>query len=293
MAVKLAVGPSSTSLGVSLAQKLGIETIGVTCRHFPDGETYVRLEEAAKGDELILVQSLCSPQAENLMILLQMASAARGLGVRNIVAVVPYMAYSRQDRKFLPGEALTAELIARNLETCGVSGIFIVEPHSEESLSFFSVPCHPVLPAEDTVEFLRNRGDCVVVAPDEKRLPDAKDLATRLSVDFGWIEKSRDLATGSVTAKIGSVPRTSPVAVLFDDMISSGGTIVKAAELLRSAGFERIEAGCVHGLFAHEAEQKMTEAGVSFIFASDTIESKFTRYSVAQSVAESVKKEFP
>jgi ribose-phosphate pyrophosphokinase len=293
MAVKLAVGPSSTALGTSLAKKLEIETTRVTCRHFPDGETYVRLEGLAPNDELILVQSLPSPQAENLMILLQMASAARGLGVRNVAAVVPYMAYSRQDRRFLPGEALTAELIARNLEACGVSSVFIIEPHSEESLSFFSVPCSPISPTQDIAEFLRKRGDCVVVAPDEKRLPDARDLAARLSVDFGWIKKTRDRATGNVTAEIGSVPRTSPVAVLFDDMISSGGTIVKAAELLRSAGFERIEAGCVHGLFAHEAEQKMTEAGVSFIFASDTIESGFTRYSVAQAVAESVKKEFP
>jgi len=292
MAVKLAVGPSSPSLGGSLAQKLGIETIEVTCRRFPDGETYVKLEGATPRDGLILVQSLSSPQAENLMILLQMASAARGLGVRDIAAVVPYLAYSRQDRRFLPGEALSAESVARILEACGISRIFIVEPHSDESLSFFSVPCHPVSPALDVAEFLRKRGDYVVVAPDEKRIPDAKDLAARLSVDYGWIEKTRDRATGSVTAKIGTVPRTNPVALLFDDMISSGGTMVRAAELLRSAGFERIEAGCVHGLFAREAEQRMAEAGVSYIFASDTIESKLTRYSVGQSVAESVKKEF-
>jgi len=291
MAVKLAAGPSSASLGVSVAQKLRVETIGVTYKRFPDGETYVRLEGVTKGDELILVQSFCSPQAENLMVLLQMASAAVGLGVSSLTAVVPYLAYSRQDKRFLPGEALSAELVARNLEACGITKIFIIEPHSEESLSFFSIPCYTVSPVEDTAEFLRSRGDCVVVAPDEKRIPDAKNLAARLSADFGWIQKSRDRSTGSVKAEIGNVPKTSRVAVLFDDMISSGGTVVKAAELLRSAGFERIEAGCVHGLFAHEAEQRMTEAGVSFIFASDTIESKFTRYSVARSVAESVKKE--
>jgi len=289
--VKIAAGPSSTSLGASLAQRLHIEMIEVTCKHFPDGETYVRLEGATKGDELVLIQSLCSPQAENLMVLLQMASAAVGLGVSSLAAVVPYMAYSRQDKRFLPGEALSAELIARDLETCGINRIFVVEPHSEESLSFFSVPCHPVSPVEDTAEFLRSRGDCVVVAPDEKRIPDAKDLAAKLSVDYGWVQKSIDRTTGGVRSEIGNVPRTSRVAVLFDDMISSGGTVVKAAELLKSAGFEKIEAGCVHGLFAHEAEQRMTEAGVSFIFASDTIESKFTRYSVARSVAESVKKE--
>jgi len=293
MATKLAVGPASPSFGRSLAGGLDSEIAKVRFGEFPDGETYVKIDNVSERDDLIVVQSLAPPQAKNLVILLQIASAAKAAGVRNVTAVVPYLAYSRQDKLFLPGEALTAQLVAKMLEACGVQRVYVVEPHSEESLSFFSVPTVPVSPLDDISRFLRDRRDSVIVAPDEKRIPDAKELATKLSCEYGWVEKTRSRSTGEVTSRIGSIPQGRTAAIIFDDIISSGGTVVKAAELLRSVGFERIEAGCVHGLFVQRAEEKLAAAGVGSAFASDTIESKFTKYSVADSVIKSIEKDGP
>lgn len=270
---------------------MGSEIATVMFKEFPDGETYVKIDNVSGRDDLMLVQSLAPPQAKNFVVLLQIASAAKAAGVRNITAIVPYLAYSRQDKLFLQGEALTAQLVAEALEACGVQRVYVVEPHSEESLSFFSIPAVPVSPHDDIAKFLGDRRGSVIVAPDEKRIPDAKALATRLSCDYGWVEKTRNRITGEVTSKIGSVPKGRRAAVIFDDIISSGGTIAKAAELLRSIGFERIEAACVHGLFVQRADEKLAAAGVSSAFASDTIESKFTKYSVVDSVIRSIEKD--
>jgi len=269
------------------------EIATVVFREFPDGETYVKIDNVSGRDDVIVVQSLAPPQAKNLLILLQIASAAKSAGVRNVTAVVPYLAYSRQDKLFLPGEALTAQLVAKMLEVCGVQQVYVVEPHSEESLSFFGVPAVPVSPLDDVAKFLSDRRGSVIVAPDEKRIPDAKELAIKLSCEYGWVEKTRSRSTGEVTSRIGSIPRGRTAAVIFDDIVSSGGTIVKAAELLRSAGFEKIEAGCVHGLFVQQAEEKLATAGVGPAFASDTIESKHTKYSVVNSVIRSIEKDGP
>ena len=293
MATRLAIGPASQSLGKSLAERLRLEAASVLFKEFPDGETYVKLTEVSPGDDLIVVQSLSPPQARNLMVLLQIASAARDIGVRRISVVAPYLAYSRQDKMFLPGEAVSARLVAKVLESCGVQRVYVVEPHSAESLSFFRIPAVPVSPVDDIVKFLGDRTGSVIVAPDEKRVPDARELASKLSCDYGWVEKTRDRDTGEVRSKIGSVPHGKKTAVIFDDIISSGSTIVKAAELLRSIGFEEIEAGCVHGLFVQRAEEKLAAAGVRSIFASDTIEGKMTRYSVAGSIAKSIEKDGP
>jgi len=293
MVTKLAIGPASGRLGGALARRLGLEEVQVQHREFPDGETYVKLEGAGPGDTLILVQSLSPPQASNLVILIQMASAASGLGVRRTLAVVPYLAYSRQDKRFLPGEALSSEAVAKTLEASGLEGVYVVEPHSAESTSFFKIPLVSISPFADVIEFAKKRDDYVVVAPDEKRKPDAERLASSLSTDFGWIVKKRDRITGQIQSKIGMVPRSKKAALIFDDIISSGGTIAEASRLLRERGFDRIEAGCVHGLFASRAEERMRSCGVTSIFSSDTIEGEHTKYSVADSIAKSIEKDVP
>jgi len=291
MVAKLALGPASQSLGNSLSAKLHLERATVFWKEFSDGETYVRIEGTSPGDDLIIVQSLSPPQAKNMITLLQMASAAKGVGVGRILAAVPYLAYSRQDKRFLSGEALSAELVARALEASGIERVYVVEPHSEESLSFFSVPVVAVRPFEDIVRFLKERDDHLIVAPDEKRTSDAKQLASLLATEFGWMEKTRDRTTGAIASKIGNIPRGRRSALIFDDIIGTGGTIAEAAKLLRSIGFERIEAGCVHGLFVQGADQRMKAAGVNYVFSSDTVEGAFTEYSVADSLAKSIEKD--
>lgn len=289
--MRIAVGPASTRLGEKIAENLGLMEVGMEFKEFPDGETYVRVGEIEPREDILLVQSMAPPQARNLMVLVQMISAIRDCTAGKIVAVVPYLAFARQDKAFLKGEAISAKAIAKAIEANEVDALLIVEPHSEESFSWFRRTAIPIDPLQDLASFLRVSGDMrPVIAPDKGRLQEAKALAEMLGTRYGWVEKVRDRRTGELVSNIGELPVKRGSVLLFDDLISTGGTIANAAGLLKAQGIESIEVATVHGLFVHEGDVRILQSGVSSIYAADTIEGKYTAYSVARSVSQAVEK---
>ena len=290
--LKLLIGPSSNILGNRISELMGIEKVNLTYKIFPDGESYVKVEGVEKEDLIMLVHSLSPPQDRNLFVLLQMLSVLNDIGTKEIVLVVPYLAYARQDKMFLPGEAISSKVVSKVLNSFYFKKILVVEPHSKESISFFGEKAESVSATNSVLYFIKEvlRKNYVVVAPDEGRLNRVIEISKLLGSDYGWLIKSRDRYSGKVESKIGKTISNTSEVLLFDDIVSTGGTISEAAKILKKEGIKNIDLMCVHGLFVGSAEERIREAGVRNIFCSDTVEGKFTSFSVSREIVEKLRK---
>ncbi|MCI4439153.1 ribose-phosphate diphosphokinase [archaeon] len=290
--LKLLIGPSSNILGNRISELMGIEKVNLTYKIFPDGESYVKVEGVEKEDLIMLVHSLSPPQDRNLFVLLQMLSVLNDIGTKEIVLVVPYLAYARQDKMFLPGEAISSKVVSKVLNSFYFKKILVVEPHSKESISFFGEKAESVSATNSVLYFIKEvlRKNYVVVAPDEGRLNRVIEISKLLGSDYGWLIKSRDRYSGKVESKIGKTISNTSEVLLFDDIVSTGGTISEAAKILKKEGIKNIDLICVHGLFVGSAEERIKEAGVRNIFCSDTVEGKFTSFSVSREIVEKLRK---
>lgn len=289
--LKLLVGPSSNVLGSRISELMGIEKVNLIYKIFPDGESYVKVEDVEREDFIILVHSLSPPQDRNLFVLLQTLSVLNDIGNREIVLVVPYLAYARQDKMFLPGEAISSKVVSKILSSFYFKKLLVVEPHSKESISFFGEKAESVSATNSVLYFVKEvlKKNYVVVAPDEGRLSKVIEISKLLGCDYGWLIKSRDRYSGKVESKVGKAISDTSEVLLFDDIVSTGGTISEAAKILKKEGVKNIDLVCVHGLFVGNAEEKIREAGVRNIFCSDTIEGKFTSFSVAREIADKLR----
>ncbi|MEM3806163.1 MAG: ribose-phosphate diphosphokinase, partial [Thermoproteota archaeon] len=280
--LKLLIGPSSNILGNRVSELMGIEKVNLTYKIFPDGESYVKIDGIKKEDLVVLVNSLSPPQDRNLFVLLQMLSVLNDIGVKEIILVIPYLAYARQDKMFLPGEAISSRIVSKVLSSFYFKKIFVVEPHSTESISFFGEKAESISATNSVLYFIKEvlKKNYVVVAPDEGRLNKVAEISKLLGSDYGWLTKSRNKYSGEVKSKIGKAINSNSEVLLFDDIVSTGGTISEAAKILKTEGVKDIDLVCIHGLFVGNAEERIKEAGVRNIFCSDTVEGKFTSSSV-------------
>ncbi|RLI13014.1 ribose-phosphate pyrophosphokinase, partial [Candidatus Bathyarchaeota archaeon] len=137
--MKVIPGPASRKLGLRLAELLGAEAVPITCKHFPDGESYVRLDGSVEGETVAIVQSTYPPQDKHLLELCLMADTAKDLGAERVVAVVPYLAYARQDKRFLSGEAVSIRTVGKLLRAAGVDKLITIDIHSDEALKALGI----------------------------------------------------------------------------------------------------------------------------------------------------------
>jgi len=291
-------GPASKELGAKIASELGVEPHFAEYRVFPDGESYIRLTRAVEGETAVIVQTTAPMQDRKLMQLYMMASTAKELGARRVVCVVPYLAYSRQDKRFLDGEALSLELVIGILESLGVDDIIVVDIHNEESmrtiqsrhnLKVHNLSAIPVLAGE-----LRDKGfeGAYSLSPDKGAVKLAEAASKILGGRYGFFEKFRDRNTGEIEMKVVDLDVEGESAIVFDDIVSSGGTMAKAVEGLKGQGAERVAAACTHALFMEGVEEKIEKAGADIIMASDTLcpPKGVTTVSVAPLVANLLRK---
>lgn len=280
--MKTIVGPASVKLGEKICSLTGLEKIRFSIKEFPDGEAYVRLLDDVKGSDALIIQSMPPPQDRNLMILLQLISAFKTNSGGKASVIIPYMAYARQDKMFLPGEPVSAHLVARLVEAAGAECVALVEPHSEMAVQGFKnkLLIDAIKPFAEY--YLENGfGEAYVVAPDRNAASMASRLASMIGGGCGWVEKVRNKETGSISSTEGVLDPAGRKTVLLDDIISTGSTIVEAIKLLKTKGTSEISVACVHGLFVGNAYEKIVNAGASSILASDTIETPYSNISVA------------
>jgi ribose-phosphate pyrophosphokinase len=280
--MKVIAGTASQRLGERVANVLDVGFIKPYVEKFPDGEIYVRVDDEV-DDTMVLIQTTYPNDKIIEFMLLQ--DALREKGVKNIISVVPYFGYSRQDRIFKNGEAISARAMVKHLSL--ESDFFIgIDLHSENLLKWFKIPVKHLHATQPISEWLKGKGVDMVISPDKGGYTRARLVAENIDVEFDYLEKTR-LSGTEVVIKPKNLDVDGRVVGIVDDIISTGGTIARAAEQLREQGAKKIYAICTHGLFIGHALENMKK--VDDFAATDTIESENSKITVAGVIAEAIK----
>ena len=288
--MKIIPGPSSTKLGNSIAEILGIETVRIAHKKFPDGESYVRFEGEVAGEEVAIVQTTGPPQDTNLIQLFILADAAKDLGAKRVIAVVPYLAYARQDKRFLPGEAISIQTIGKFLKASGIDELLTVNVHQEKILEKFEIPARNISAIRLLANHFKSRGleGAFALAPDKGASEFAMEASKILGGGYGWLHKERDRYTGEVKTEEKTLDVSGKDAIIFDDIISTGGTTANAVKILKKQGARRIFAACVHPLMIGNAKERILQSGAEEIVGTDSVPSDVTVVSLAPLLAKAL-----
>jgi len=288
-------GPASKKLGEAIAAKLGVRADPAEHRLFPDGESYLRLPGGIDGETVILVQTTSPDPDRKTLQLLIMAKTAKDLGAIRVIACVPYLAYMRQDKRFLEGEALSLDVILGLMEAAGVDDLIVVDAHSASSLREMErghrVKVHNLSAVPLLADYVKAHGydDAYSLSPDVGAIHLAEAAGKVLGGRHGYFEKSRDRQTGEIEMEVKDLDVDGVDAVVFDDIISSGGTTAQAIMGLKRQGATKVAAACVHALFMPGAEERIEAAGSDLIVSTDTVKSKHGKVTVAGLIADYVK----
>jgi len=280
-------GPSSPKVGERVAQIIGAKKVGVDYKNFPDGESYIRLTEVVKGEEVVLVHTTYPQPDKRVLELLLLINALKDLGATKVKVVVPYMAYSRQDTRFRDGEAVSINTIFRLIEAAGADEFYTVDIHKEFSLGEFKIKAKNLYATEVIAEYLKGMGlhEPYILSPDKGALDIARRIGKRLGTEYGNFEKARDRTTGAITVKGDRVDARERDVVITDDLISTGGTIANACRILKEGGARRVIAVCSHPLLVAGAYERMKGAGLDEVLGTDTVDSEVSKISVAPLIA--------
>ncbi len=267
-------GGSNPELAEKIADRLGIALGRVKLKTFANGETYVRYDDSIRGSDAFIVQSGSPPVNDHLVELLIMIQAAKLASAKRITAVVPWYPYSRQDKKSRPREPITAKLVADFLEAAGVDRVLTMDLHAGQIQGFFSVPVDHMTALPLFAQYYRDKGlhgeKMVAVSPDPGRAKMARRFGQMLEADLAIMNKVRpEHDTAEVTEVIGDV--RGKVAIMSDDMIVTGGTLVAGAEALKEAGATDVYACATHGLFPGNAFEKIAASALTEVAVTDTV----------------------
>lgn len=288
----IACTQSSQVLGSRLAQELSLLLTPVIRYFFPDGELYLRIEfPSQKPRNIILIGSTVTHT--DIIELLLLIDACEDT---SITLVIPYMGYARQDKKFNPGESISARAIARTLGA-KVSQVITVNIHENETLSEFVVPATNISLSEEIGAHILTSVvppgvKPLILGPDKGALELAKDVAAACDSDYDYLSKRR-ISGEEVVIEAKSVPVAGRELVIVDDIISTGGTLVTASKMLIAQGSLRVHAICVHGVFIQGAYARLKHSGIGHVCSSDTIESATSDYSAAPAIAKKLRELFP
>ncbi len=269
----LLAGSSNRPLAEQIAGYLGVQLGDAEIGRFPDGEVRIKLKSDVRGADVFLIQSTCSPVNDHLMELLIMADACRRASALRVTAVVPYFGYSRQDRKDEGRVPISAKLVANLIEAAGVHRVVTIDLHAAQIQGFFDIPVDHLFASRVFIKYLRQLAleDLVIASPDVGGMKMAWGYTKRLDdAKLAVIEKRRlsgeHVEVGFV---IGEVKDKN--VVLVDDIISTGGSVAKAAELLREKGAKRVYVMATHPVLCGRAVEKLRGAPVQEILVTDTI----------------------
>mgnify|MGYP005837006353 FL=1 len=269
--LRIFTGNSNIELVQKIAQNLKT-TIGKSVvKNFSDGEINVEIDESVRGMDVFAIQSICDPVNNNLMELLILIDAVKRASARRITAVLPYYGYARQDRKVSPRAPISAKLVADLITTAGASRILAVDLHAGQIQGFFNIPVDHLFAAPIILDYLKKKkNDVVIVSPDAGGVERARAYAKRLNASLAIIDKRRDSPNvAQVMNIIGDV--SGMTAVLVDDMVDTGGTLVRGAYALMEKGAKEVLACCTHPVLSGRAVEVIAESPIEEMIVTDTI----------------------
>jgi len=273
--LRVFAGNSNPALTERIAQELGIELGAADVSRFSDGEVVVKINDNVRGTDVFLLQSACHPCNDNLMELLIMIDACRRGSARRITAVLPYFGYARQDKKSRGREPISAKLVANLITVAGAQRLLAVDLHTEQIQGFFDIPvdhlfARRIIADHFSAEGLRGE-DIVVVSPDVNAVNQAMLLADDLNASLAIVAKRRPRPNvAQVLDIIGELQ--GRVAIMFDDMIDTGGTVAEGAQGLLERGAVEVHVAASHGVLSGEACQCLgATQEIKSVVLTDTI----------------------
>jgi len=282
-------GKTSENLAKKLSKKIKANLVKSEIRVFPDGESKITLIGKISKKKSIVLQSIYPPVDTNLVQVLSLITKAKE-NSSEVIAVIPYMGYARQDREFLPGEIVTMKVLGKLFKSAGASKIIVVDIHSSIGLKHFSIKTKNVTAIPDLVGFFKKLSlkNPLVVSPDQGGKERAKEFAKEFNSDYIALEKTRDRKTGKVKIKTKNLEVENRDLILVDDIISTGGSIIKATQFLKKQKCKKIYVACTHALLMNDAEKKIKKAGVTNIISTNTIPGKTSKVDISKTIAKAI-----
>lgn len=270
--MKIFSGSSNPRLAAEIARSAGIELAKIELKRFMDGEISVKIKESVRGQDVFIVQSICSPANDHLMELLLIIDAAMRASASRITAVIPYFGYARQDRKVEPRVPISAKVVSNLIQTAGAGRVLTMDLHADQIQGFFDIPVDNLFASPIFVDYVRSLKikDCAVVSPDSGGVERARAFSKNIHASLAIVDKRRPEANiAEVMHIIGEVKGKN--CVLIDDMVDTAGSLSKAAAALKKDG-----AGDIYGVFSHavlsaNAKSNLDNAGFKQIICTNSI----------------------
>jgi ribose-phosphate pyrophosphokinase len=295
--VKIFSGTANLPLAKAICKSIGMELGKCDIRPFPDGETFIKIEENVRGEDVFVVQPTAPPTNHNLMELFIMIDALRRASAMRITAVLPYYGYARQDRKDQPRVPITAKLVANLLVAAGVNRILTMDLHAQQIQGFFDIPVDHLYAAPVMYGYLKKKKlfNLVVVSPDVGGLKMAHAYSQVMEAGLAIVAKRRKNATEVESmAVIGEIRGKN--ILLVDDLTETAGTLTQAAALLKKKGAKQIVACVSHAILNDVGIQRLRKSAIDELITTDTVQRpaidgvKIITLSVAGLLGEAIKR---
>ena len=296
--IQIFAGNANPDLAHEICRCLNVELGRAMVKQFSDGEIYLQIKENVRSADVFIIQPTCYPVDRNLMELLLMIDALKRSSAERITAVLPYYGYARQDRKDKPRVPISARLVATLIETAGASRVLTLDLHAAQIQGFFDIPVDHLFATPVLIEYFRaqNLPNGTVVSPDAGGVERARAFAKRLNAPLAIIDKRREEANvAEVMNVIGDVQGRN--CLLVDDLIDTGGTLVKGAEALMAKGAASVSATATHAVLSGPAVSRIDASCLTEVIFSNSIplsrearrSSRIKALSVAPLLAEAIR----
>jgi len=272
-AMKVFSGNANPGLAREICEHLGAPLGSATVNRFPDGETFVQINENIRGTDVFVVQPTCAPANDRIMELLIMIDAMRRASAARITAVIPFFGYARQDRKDKPRVPITAKLVANLLTAAGASRVLTVDLHAQQIQGLFDIPVDHLYASPVFYSYIRNKPwirEATVFSPDVGGLKYAAAVADMLGLPYGFVAKRRTSATTvQATSLVGEVEGRD--IILVDDMTETAGTLTAAAELLKKNGARSVRAVVSHCMIQEIAYDRLRAGHIDEVITTNSV----------------------
>ena len=269
--LKIFTGRAHPALAKAITNSLQIPLGDMTVQSFPDSETFVKVTDHVRGDDVFIIQPTCNPSNESVMELLIIVDAIKRASAKRITAVLPFFGYARQDRKDQPRVPITAKLVANLLVASGVDRVLTLDLHATQIQGFFDIPCDHLYASPVIYDYLKDKvgENLTVFSPDVGGLKRAQSYATLFNCPLGFIAKRRISAeVVEATSLVGEVEGKD--ILIVDDMTETAGTLTAAAKILKSKGAKTVRAAVTHAQLTDSAYDRLSEKWLDELIVTDS-----------------------